>query len=125
MKFSRNIKKSSNLFNIFQNWHRRIVIVHLCFRGRSTIYRFYLNWKRKFRMAVNITLSKLRIASLLNRGFSTSAVQASIKNVTVIGGGLMGAGIAQVAGINFCVQYRFKISRSKLFCRLQHKAVTM
>jgi len=73
------------------------VIVHLCFRGRSTIYRFYLNWKRKFRMAVNITLSKLRIASLLNRGFSTSAVQASIKNVTVIGGGLMGAGIAQVA----------------------------
>jgi len=47
-------------------------------------------------MALNNTLSKIRIASTINRGFSTSMVQAAIKNVTVIGGGLMGAGIAQV-----------------------------
>lgn len=50
-------------------------------------------------MALNNTLSKIRIASTINRGFSTSMVQAAIKNVTVIGGGLMGAGIAQVFGI--------------------------
>lgn len=30
------------------------------------------------------------------RCFSVSAVNATIKNVTVIGGGLMGSGIAQV-----------------------------
>ncbi|XP_044760629.1 hydroxyacyl-coenzyme A dehydrogenase, mitochondrial-like [Coccinella septempunctata] len=35
--------------------------------------------------------------NIVKRGFSTSKVQHVIKNVTVIGGGLMGNGIAQVA----------------------------
>lgn len=36
--------------------------------------------------------------SVITRGFATSrAVEAAIKNVTVVGGGLMGSGIAQVA----------------------------
>jgi len=48
-------------------------------------------------MALNSSLSKIRIASIMNRSFSTSAVQAAIKSLTVIGGGQMGAGIAQVA----------------------------
>lgn len=34
---------------------------------------------------------------IINRGFSSSAqMRAAIKNVTVVGGGLMGSGIAQV-----------------------------
>jgi len=48
-------------------------------------------------MAFNMSLSKLHMASMINRSFSTSTVQAAIKNITVIGGGLMGSGIAQVA----------------------------
>ena len=51
-------------------------------------------------MALNSSLSKTRIASIMNRSFSTSAVQAAIKSLTVIGGGQMGAGIAQVIKIN-------------------------
>lgn len=34
--------------------------------------------------------------SIIKRSLSTSAVRGAIKNVTVIGGGLMGSGIAQV-----------------------------
>lgn len=33
---------------------------------------------------------------IAKRSFSSTAVQNAIKNVTIIGGGLMGAGIAQV-----------------------------
>lgn len=33
---------------------------------------------------------------VIKRGFSTSTIKNTIKNVTVIGGGLMGSGIAQV-----------------------------
>merc|ERR1711928_140213 len=53
--------------------------------------------ERQTKMALNSSLSKIRIASIMNRSFSTSAVQAAIKSLTVIGGGQMGAGIAQVA----------------------------
>lgn len=35
--------------------------------------------------------------NIIKRGLATSAVKNAIKNVTVIGGGLMGSGIAQVA----------------------------
>lgn len=35
--------------------------------------------------------------SVLKRGLATSAARSAIKNVTVIGGGLMGSGIAQVS----------------------------
>lgn len=35
--------------------------------------------------------------SVISRNFSTSITRAAIKNVTVIGGGLMGSGIAQVS----------------------------
>lgn len=48
-------------------------------------------------MALNMSLTKFRIATMMNRSFSSSAAKAAIKNVTVIGGGLMGSGIAQVA----------------------------
>ncbi|XP_050521413.1 hydroxyacyl-coenzyme A dehydrogenase, mitochondrial-like [Daktulosphaira vitifoliae] len=36
-------------------------------------------------------------ASVLSRNFSTSITRAAIKNVVVVGGGLMGSGIAQVS----------------------------
>lgn len=35
--------------------------------------------------------------SVISRNFSTSVARAAIKNVTVVGGGLMGSGIAQVS----------------------------
>lgn len=35
--------------------------------------------------------------SFIKRGFATSSVRNAINNVTVIGGGLMGSGIAQVS----------------------------
>lgn len=35
--------------------------------------------------------------SLIKRGFATSSVRNVINNVTIIGGGLMGSGIAQVS----------------------------
>lgn len=37
------------------------------------------------------------VSNVLKRGFATTSVKNVIKNVTVIGGGLMGSGIAQVA----------------------------
>lgn len=37
---------------------------------------------------------------MIFRGFSTSSAALSIKNVTVIGGGLMGSGIAQVSVVS-------------------------
>jgi len=37
------------------------------------------------------------VTSLASRGFATSAVKNAINHITVIGGGLMGSGIAQVA----------------------------
>ncbi len=43
--------------------------------------------------------AKLKMAFstfMIKRGFSSSASRHAIKNVTIIGGGLMGAGIAQV-----------------------------
>lgn len=37
--------------------------------------------------------------SLIKRSLSTTSARAAIKNVTIIGGGLMGSGIAQVIKI--------------------------
>lgn len=39
------------------------------------------------------------------RSFSSSALRMTINNVTVIGGGTMGAGIAQVLTINTLQEY--------------------
>lgn len=36
------------------------------------------------------------IIKVISRGFATSQSALQIKNVTVVGGGLMGSGIAQV-----------------------------
>lgn len=38
--------------------------------------------------------------SVIKRSFSTSMAKYAIKNVTVIGGGLMGSGIAQVSNLH-------------------------
>lgn len=47
--------------------------------------------------------SKIGISLLANgsRHFSSSAINNAIQNVTVVGGGLMGSGIAQVG--NHCL----------------------
>lgn len=41
-------------------------------------------------------MSGMATFSIIKRGLSTSTTYNAIKNVTVIGGGLMGSGIAQV-----------------------------
>lgn len=43
------------------------------------------------------------MASALVRGMATSAADSVIKHVTIIGGGLMGSGIAQVSGHNWLI----------------------
>lgn len=49
-----------------------------------------------------------KIVLILNRGFSTSpSAMTAIKHVTVIGGGIMGSGIAQVTTyFSFNLSYR-------------------
>lgn len=50
---------------------------------------------------------------VLKRSLSTSsAMNAAIKNVTIIGGGLMGSGIAQVSTLHV-MQLHFSISFHK------------
>lgn len=50
------------------------------------------------------------VSNVLKRGFATTSVKNVIKNVTVIGGGLMGSGIAQVSAF-----YIDSIHRNYLF----------
>lgn len=55
---------------------------------------FYCNKEPSYHL---FTMSKMIQCGIIARNFSSSsAVQSAIKNVTVIGGGLMGSGIAQV-----------------------------
>jgi hypothetical protein len=39
------------------------------------------------------------VNQLARRGFASSAIRAKIQEVVIVGGGLMGAGIAQVCGV--------------------------
>lgn len=61
--------------------------------------------------------------TLLKRTFSTTNVVNVIKNVTVIGGGLMGSGIAQVSQNIFLLKKQKSISLKTI--RLQHNLVIM
>ena len=60
----------------------------------------FLYWFRKMTKNMHALILQSRFFSS-KRCFSASAVNATIKNVTVIGGGLMGSGIAQVINIIF------------------------